>query len=41
MEGDQRNLIPYSAAELLKKCKCHEEIVSICREMGIISNIMF
>jgi hypothetical protein len=34
MQGSQGNLVPFSASELLKKCKCHEDIVNICREMG-------
>ena len=34
MDPNQNNLIAYPAAELMKKCKCHEDIVNICREMG-------
>ena len=34
MQLEQSRLVPYPAEELLKKCKCKEDIVNICREMG-------
>ena len=34
MQQQQENLVPYQASELLKKCKCREDITNICRELG-------
>ena len=34
MQLEQPRLVPYPAKESLKKCKCKEDIVNICREMG-------
>ena len=34
MIGQNNNLVPVSAAQLLSKCKCHEDLVNICRELG-------
>ena len=34
MENLQGNLVSYQASELLKKCKCREDIINICRELG-------
>lgn len=28
------DLIAVSASKLLQKCRCHEDIVNICRELG-------
>ena len=39
MELSQNNLVAYPASDLMKKCKCHEDIVNICREMGNINFI--
>ena len=41
MQGQQENLVSYPANELLKKCKCHEDIVNICREMGTYIYIIY
>ena len=37
MNQNQNNLVAYPASDLMKKCKCHEDIVNICREMGNIN----
>ena len=34
MQKEQGRLVPYPAEELLKKFKCKEDIINICREMG-------
>ena len=39
MEGNEQNLVPVPASELLKKCKKKEDIINICRELGKISNV--
>ena len=46
MEGENLNLVPVPASQLLKKCRNKEDIVNICRELGkkiffIILNIGF
>lgn len=37
MDINQNELIAFPASELMKKCKCHEDIVNLCREMGNIN----
>lgn len=34
MIENNENLVAYPASELLKKCKCREDIVNVCRELG-------
>ena len=34
MIENNENLFAYPASKLLKKCKCREDIVNICRELG-------
>ena len=34
MQQEGPQLVPYPAEEILKKCKCKEDIINICREMG-------
>ena len=40
MIGPEQNLVKYEASELLKKCKCREDIINICRELGKLIYIM-
>ena len=40
MMEQQQNLVSYKASELLKKCKCREDIINICRELGNLIYIM-
>ena len=37
MDINQNNLVSYPASHLMKKCKCHEDIVNIYRKMGNIN----
>ena len=37
MDINQNELIAFPASELMKKYKCHEDIVNLCREMGNIN----
>ena len=34
MQQNNNSLIPVPASHLLQKCKCHEDLVNICREIG-------
>ena len=41
MQLEHTRLVPYPAEELLKKCKCKEDIINICWEMGKYFYITF
>lgn len=34
MENQMQQLVPVSAEDLLKKCKCREDLTNLCRELG-------
>jgi len=34
MENQIQQLVPISAEDLLKKCKCREDLTNLCRELG-------
>jgi hypothetical protein len=35
MEYQDHDLVPVQASELMKKCKNKEDLINICRELGI------
>ena len=47
MQNNNIELVPIQASELIKKCRCHEDLVNFCREIGkensynILSRIFF
>ena len=38
MEQNNQNLVPISASDILKKCRSHEDIKNIAREIGNYNN---
>ena len=34
MENQAPGLVPIKAEELHKKCRCREDIINLCRELG-------
>ena len=34
MQNNNIELVPIQASELIKKCRCHEDLVNFCREIG-------
>ena len=39
MEENIPNLVPLPASELLKKCRKKEDLINICRKLGMLNNI--
>ena len=37
MDINENELIAYPESELWKKCKCHQDIFNLCREIGNIN----